>query len=156
MAVWKYTGGSWVFGDGVLFSGRTDSSPCASGSGSGGAPNMSPIAAAALYPAVWVVAVAGGGGPTAVFRARWSLHQVPGAERPTWDNGGDRDDVPLVRLSLCPKTGWDLALAFRGLKVSYSLPYSNNPFGPLRFPAREESVSGEGKLALPEVVVAAL
>lgn len=125
----------------------------------GSAPSVLPVAAAVArtYPAVWLV-VAGGFAtpPLVMFNATWALRQVTGAKRLTWDNAGDGRQAPGIRLELCPKDGWMLALRFGDVRVSYTHPFRGETFGPLQFASRHEVVSGLGTVALPSIQISAL
>jgi hypothetical protein len=107
-----------------------------------------------VYPAVWLIAGGGFAAPAlAVFNATWALQQVPGAPRLTWDNAGDGSLAPHARLKLCPTDGWVLELRFGAAVVTYAVPFKGDPFGPLVFPERHETVPGLGAVALPRIVV---
>jgi hypothetical protein len=130
--------------------------PCFPGSGS----NMGQIGmdrpTARTYPAIWLVVASGFSvHPLVLFNATWALRQVAAAQ-PTWDNAADGKTAPRVQLKLCPKNGWELRLCFRDAEVFYVLPFAGNPFGPLAFHARHETVHGLGAVALPTILVSAV
>jgi hypothetical protein len=150
----------------VTFTGVTGTTdPCGGGNSacfSGSTPLVPPGVAPSrpaprTYPAVWLVATGGFVvAPLALFNATWALREVHSAARPTWDNAADGHAAPRVQLKLCPKDGWILGLHFREVEVRYTLPFTNDPFGPLVFAERVETVHGLGTVLLPRVLVSAV
>ena len=112
---------------------------------------------AKTYPALWLVSTSGFAvSPLVLFNAHWALREVSGATHPTWDNAADGRSAPHIQLKLCPKNGWELGLRYIDIRVDYTLPYQGNPFGPLVFADRQDSVDGLGAVALPKILVSAV
>lgn len=166
MAVWTRDDTGWDFDGSVSFLARTGGSgPCgtpgspstgsSSSTGSGSSSFTGPRGR--IYPAVWCVAASGFPGEhLGAFNATWALRQSAGATTPAWDNGGDGKLAVRVTLTLDAKQGWILTFALHALHVSYTLPFQDNAFGPLRFAKKRAKVGGAGTVSLPAVDVSAL
>jgi hypothetical protein len=152
LAVWRRDGTTWKYDSFVQFLGKTGTAGhCGTGTGSG--PNL--VAVGTVYPAQWALSGAGfREPPLRVFNASWLLRQRAGAGF-TWDNGGDAENAPGVRLEASPE-GWKLQLRYRKVDLVYSLAAGGSTFGPLRFPSHRAEVVELGRVELPPLDVAAV
>jgi hypothetical protein len=164
--IWTTLDGRTWHEEDYAFNGYTGTNdPCGSPSGSpcfpisGSGSRTEPVAALSgkTFPALWCVAVGGFAvAPLLLFNATWALRQVTGTPQPTWDNAADGLSAPNVRLKLCTKNGWELALRFNGTSIAYLLPYQGNAFGPLLFAERKETLPELGSVELPRILVSAI